>query len=87
MMRWNKLSIDHVAYLEAWTELEGTPLAVDVELDPPLPASIVAPTVLRKGLPRISSGFSHSPISSTTNSMRMKWCPTFKGKSMAMPKG
>jgi hypothetical protein len=33
-----------------------------------LPTSIVAPTVLRKGLPRMSGGFSLSPISSTTKS-------------------
>jgi hypothetical protein len=31
-----------------------------------------APTVLRKGLPRMSGGFSLSPISSTTKSTGMK---------------
>jgi hypothetical protein len=42
-------------------ELERTPLAINVELEPPLPTSMVAPTVLRKGLPRMSGGFSLSP--------------------------
>jgi hypothetical protein len=36
-MRWNIFNFDHVAYLEAWSKLEGTPLVVDVELDLPLP--------------------------------------------------
>jgi hypothetical protein len=32
-MRWNIFNNDHVAYLEAWSKLEGTPLAIDVKLD------------------------------------------------------
>jgi hypothetical protein len=35
-MRWNIFNFNHVAYLEAWSKLEGTPLAVNVELDLPL---------------------------------------------------
>jgi hypothetical protein len=86
-MRWNKFNFNHIAYLKAWSKLERTPLAVNFELDLPLPTSMVAPTVLRKGLPRMSGGFSLSPISSTTKSTGMKWCPTFTGTSLAMPKG
>jgi hypothetical protein len=37
MIRWNIFNFDHIAYLEAWSKLEGIPLAVDVELDLPLP--------------------------------------------------
>jgi hypothetical protein len=36
-MRWDIFNFDHVAYLEVWSKLEGTPLTVDVELDLPLP--------------------------------------------------
>jgi hypothetical protein len=36
MMRRNIFNFNHVAYLEAWLKLEGTPLAVNVELDLPL---------------------------------------------------
>jgi hypothetical protein len=61
-MRWNIFNFDHVAYLEAWSKLERTSLVVNVELDLPLPTSIVAPTVLRKGLPRMSGGFSLSHL-------------------------
>jgi hypothetical protein len=35
-MRWNIFNFDHVAYLEEWSRLERTPLAVNVELDLPL---------------------------------------------------
>jgi hypothetical protein len=35
-MRQNIFNFDHIAYLEAWSKLEGTSLAVDVELDLPL---------------------------------------------------
>jgi hypothetical protein len=35
-MRWNVFNFDHVAYLETWSKLERTPLAVNVELDLPL---------------------------------------------------
>jgi hypothetical protein len=35
-MRRNIFNFNHVAYLEAWSKLEGTPLAVNVELDLPL---------------------------------------------------
>jgi hypothetical protein len=35
-MRWNIFNFDHIAYLEAWSKLEKTPLAVDVKLDFPL---------------------------------------------------
>jgi hypothetical protein len=36
MIRWNIFNFDHIAYLEAWSKLQGIPLAVDVELDLPL---------------------------------------------------
>jgi hypothetical protein len=42
---------------------------------------------LRKGLPRMSDGFSLSPISSTMKSTGMKWCPTYTGTYSVMPKG
>jgi hypothetical protein len=86
MMRRNIFNFNHVAYLEAWSKLERTPLAVNVELDLSLPTSMVAPTVMRKGLPRMSGGFSLSPISSTRKSTGMKWCPTFTGTFSTMPK-
>jgi hypothetical protein len=86
-MRWNIFNFNHVAYLEVWSKLEGTPLVVNVEVDLPLPTSIVDPTVLRKGLPRMSGGFSLSPILSTMKSTGMKWCPAFMGTSSVMPKG
>jgi hypothetical protein len=56
-MRWDIFNFDHIAYLEAWSKLERTPLAIDDELDLTLATSMVAPTVLRKGLPRMSGGF------------------------------
>jgi hypothetical protein len=35
-MRQNIFNFNHIAYLEAWSKLEGIPLAVNVELDLPL---------------------------------------------------
>jgi hypothetical protein len=35
-MKQNIFNFDHVAYLEAWSKLERTPLDVNVELDLPL---------------------------------------------------
>jgi hypothetical protein len=85
-MRQNIFNFNHIAYHEAWLKLEGTHLAINVELDLPLPRTMVAPKVLRKGLPRMSGGFSLSPIWSTTMSTRMKWCPTFTGTSSGCPR-
>jgi hypothetical protein len=54
-MRWNIFNFNHIAYLEAWSKLEGTPFSVNSIS--PLPTSIVSPTVLRKGLPGMSGRF------------------------------
>jgi hypothetical protein len=35
-MMWNIFNFNNIAYLEAWSKLEGTPFAVNVELDLPL---------------------------------------------------
>jgi hypothetical protein len=35
-MRWNVFNFNHSAYLEAWSELEGTPFSINVEHDLPL---------------------------------------------------
>jgi hypothetical protein len=70
-----------------WSKLEGTSLAVDIELDLLLANVDRSSQVLRKGIPRISGGFSLSPISSTMKPTWMKWCLTFTGTSTVMLKG
>jgi hypothetical protein len=70
-----------------WSKLEGTSLAVDVELDLLLANVDRSSQVLRKVIPRIRGGFSLSPISSTMKPTGMKWCLTFTGTSTVMLKG
>jgi hypothetical protein len=36
MIRWNIFNFNHIAYLEAWSKLEGTSFSDDVEHDLPL---------------------------------------------------
>jgi hypothetical protein len=35
-MWWNIFNFNHIAYLEAWSKLEGTPFSIDVKHDLPL---------------------------------------------------
>jgi hypothetical protein len=51
-MMWNIFNFDHVAYLEVWLKLEGTPLTIDVELDLPLPDFHGSSHGLEKGPPK-----------------------------------
>src|SRR3954470_9401414 len=53
----------------------------------PLLQSIIAPTVLRKGLPRIMDMLPSSGMSSTTKSVRIKQLATFTGTSSQIPIG
>jgi hypothetical protein len=84
-MRWNIFNFDHIAYLKVWSKNEGTPLAVDVELDLPLPDVNGSSHGLKEG-PSKDEWRLLPPISSTTKSTWMKWCPTFMSTSAAMPK-
>jgi hypothetical protein len=87
-MRWNIFNFDHVAYLEGWSKLERTPLAIDVELDLPLADVDGSSHGLEERPPKDEWWLLLlSPISSTTKSTGMKWCPTFTGTSTTMPKG
>jgi hypothetical protein len=76
-MRLNIFNFNHIAYLKAWSQLEGTPFSVNVEHDLPLANINSSSHGIEERPPRMSGGFSLSPISSTTKSTGMKWCPTY----------
>jgi hypothetical protein len=87
MMRWNIFNFNHIAYLEAWSKLESTFLAINVKVDLPLANINSSSHGLEERPPKDEwwlLPFSHLEYHEVDG---MKWCPTFMGTSSAMPKG